>query len=185
MEAAWKRLKMLADIGRITLEDQPDWLKVVLPVKRNWLLFVVFTAALVVWLFFILGMLIFLIRDVILQGERFAFVFAVILLIWLAIWLWVGKIVWGRWQYYAAGREILFINKERLIIRRPVSIWGLTEAFDMDYVRPFYVSKRHHCPTFEYGSQKVYFGTALTDFESAQLLKTLNTLYFRGYDTDD
>lgn len=176
---------MLENIGRITLEDQPEWLKVVLPIKRNWLLSVLFSLALLVWLTFIVGMLLFLVRDVIMVGERFAFVFAVILLVWLAVWFWVGKIVWRRWQYYAASREILFINRERLIIRRPVSIWGLTEAFDMEYIRPFYVSKRHHCPTFEYGSQKVYFGTSLDQVEAARLIKTLNTLYFRGYDPDD
>lgn len=176
---------MLEDIGRITLEDQPEWLKVILPIKRNWLLFGLFTVALLVWLVFVIGMLMFLVRDVILVGERFAFSFAVILLIWLAIWLWVGKIVWRRWQYYAAGREIMFINKERLIIRRPVSIWGLTEAFDMEHLRPFYVSKRHHCPAFDYGSQKVYFGISLSDDEAAQLIKTLNSLYFRSYDLDD
>ena len=176
---------MLEDIGRITLADQPEWLKIVMPIKRNWLLFAVFSVAIVVWLAFVIGMVVFLIRDVIMAGERFAFSFAVILLIWLLIWWWVGKIVWRRWQYYAASREIMFINKDRLIIRRPVSIWGLTEAFDMEHIRPFYVSKRHQCPTFDYGSQKVYFGINLTDSEAAQLAKTLNTLYFQGYDPDD
>jgi len=176
---------MLEDIGRITLEDQPEWLKIILPIKRNLLLFVLFTVALVVWVVFVIGMLIFLVRDVILVGERFAFAFTIILLIWLAIWLWVGKKVWERWQYYAASREILFINKERLIIRRPVSIWGLTEAFDMEHIRPFYVSKRHGYPTFEYGSQKVYFGIGLLDDETSELVQTLNSLYFRRYDLDD
>lgn len=176
---------MLEDIGRITLEDQPEWLKIVMPIKRNWLLFALFSVALVVWLVFVIGMVVFLIRDVIMAGERFAFSFAVILLIWLAIWWWVGKIVWRRWQYYAASREIMFINKDRVMIRRPVSIWGLTEAFDMEYIRPFYVSKRHQCPTFDYGKQKVYFGINLTNSEAAQLIKTLNGRYFAGYDPDD
>lgn len=176
---------MIEEIGRINLKDQPDWLKVMMPVKRNWVLFAVFSAALLVWLVFIIGMVIFLIRDVIMARERFVFAFSMILLIWLALWWWLGKIVWRRWQYYAAGREILFINKERLLIRRPVSIWGLTDAYDMAYIRPFYISKRHHCPTFEYGSQKVYFGLSLRDGEATSLVKTLNSLYFPGYDPDD
>lgn len=176
---------MIEDIGRITLTDQPEWLKVVMPIHRNWLLLLVFSLALLVWLVFIVGMVMYLIRDVMQAGERFTFAFSVILLLWLAIWLWLGKLVWRRWQYYAAGREIMFLNKDRLIMRRPVSIWGLTEAFDMGYVRPFYVSDRHHCPTFDYGSQKVYFGTSLTDSEAASLIKTLNALYFRGHDPDD
>ncbi|MCZ7671129.1 MAG: hypothetical protein M5U34_30285 [Chloroflexi bacterium] len=82
-------------------------------------------------------MVLFLIRDVMMAGERFTFAFSIILLIWVAIWLWLGKLVWQRWQYYAAGREIMFINKDRLILRRPVTIWGLTDAFDMAYVQPF------------------------------------------------
>lgn len=176
---------MIEDIGRISLKDQPDWLKVVMPIKRNWLLFAVFSVAMVVWLVFIIGMLVFLVRDVIMARERFVFAFSMILLIWLALWWWLGKIVWRRWQYYAASREILFINKERVLIRRPVSIWGLTDAYDMAYIRPFYVSKRHHCPTFEYGSQKVYFGLSLTGEEATSLVETLNTLYFPGYDPDD
>lgn len=176
---------MIQDIGQITLEDQPDWLKIVMPIRRNWLLLLMFSAALLVWLLFLAGMALFLIRDVMRAGERFTFAFSIILLIWMAIWLWLGKLVWRRWQYYAAGREIMFINKERLILRRPVTIWGLTDAFDMAYVRPFYVSEKHHCPTFDYGSQKVYFGVDLTAQESTQLIKTLNTLYFRGYDPAD
>ena len=60
MGGAWKRLKMLEDIGRITLEDQPEWLKVVTPVKRNWLLLIVFSVALLVWVAIVIGMLVFL-----------------------------------------------------------------------------------------------------------------------------
>jgi len=44
------------------------------------------------------------------------------------------------------------------------------------------MSEKHHCPTFDYGSQKVYLGTSLTQDEADRLIKTLNTLYFRGYD---
>lgn len=175
----------MQNIGQITLEDQPEWLKIVMPIRRNWLLLLLFSAALLVWLLFLGGMVLFLIRDVMMAGERFTFAFSIILLIWVAIWLWLGKLVWQRWQYYAAGREIMFINKDRLILRRPVTIWGLTDAFDMAYVQPFYRSDKHHCPTFDYGSQKIYFGVDLTESEGAQLVKTLNTLYFRGYDPED
>lgn len=175
---------MIQDIGRITLEDKPEWLKVVLPVKRNWPLLVLFSALLLLWVVMAVGMIIFLIRDVIIGSPRSAFVLGVIVLVWLVIWYYVGRAVSRRWQYYTADREILFINKERLIIRRPVWLWGLTEAFDMSYVRPFYISEKHHCPTFDYGNQKVYFGTSLVDEEAQRLIKTLNTLYFRNYDPD-
>jgi len=173
---------MIQDIGRITLQDSAEWLKVVLPVRRNWLLLAVFSVALVVWVVMTGWMLVFLIRDVILSGARFAFILGAIVVLWLVVWYFVGRSLGRRWQYFAAGREILFINKERLIIRRPVSILGSTEAFDMSHVRPFYMSEKHHCPTFDYGSQKVYLGTSLTQDEADRLIKTLNTLYFRGYD---
>ncbi len=175
---------MIQDIGRITFEDKPEWLKVVMPAKRNWLLLLIFSASLVIWLVMTVWMIIFLIRDVIMPGARFAFVLATIIVLWLVIWYFVGRVLGRRWQYFAAEREIIFINKERLIMRRPVSIWGSTEAFDMTHVRPFYISDKHHCPTFDYGSQKVYLGTSLTQSEAQRLVETINTLYFRAYDAD-
>jgi signal transduction histidine kinase len=176
---------MTEEIGRITLEDKPEWLKVTLPVKRNWVFFLLFSAAMVFWLLVLFAAFLFLIRDVILPGERYAFVFSVIIIVWIVVWLWVGRILWRRWQYYAAVREIMFINEKQLIIRRPVSIWGLTEAFDMDYVRPFYISDRHHCPTFDYGSQKVYFGISVTETEGEQLIRAINARYFPEADWDE
>lgn len=173
---------MIQDIGRITLKDTPQWLKVVMPVKRNWLLFIVFSAAMVLWVVMTVWMVIFLIRDVIMPGERFAFILGAIVVLWLVLWYFVGRSVGRRWQYFAAAREILFINKERLIVRRPVSFLGPTEAFDMHHVGSFYLSDKHHCLTFDYGSQKVYLGTGLTLDETERLIKTLNTLYFRTYD---
>lgn len=175
---------MIHDIGRITFEDRPEWLKVVMPVQRNWLMLIIFALSLLVWVGMSIWMLLFLIQDVIIARPRAAFVLGTIIVVWLIIWYYVGRSVSRRFQYYAAGRELMFINKERLIIRRPFSIWGLTDAFDMSHVRPFYLSDRHDCPAFDYGNQKVYFGAALTGEEAAGLLKMLNTLYFRGYDPD-
>ncbi len=173
---------MMQNIGRITFDDQPEWLKVVLPLRRNWFLLALFSLALLIWVGMAGWMITFLVRDVITGGQRFAFVLGVIVLLWLVIWYFVGRVVSRRWQYYVATREIIFINKERLIMRRPVAVWGLTEAFDMVHVRPFYISDRHHCPTFDYGNQKVYFGASLSAEEAQGLVKRLNTLYFRAYD---
>ncbi|MCZ7671130.1 MAG: hypothetical protein M5U34_30290 [Chloroflexi bacterium] len=44
---------MMQNIGQITLEDQPEWLKIVMPIRRNWLLLLLFSAALLVWLLFL------------------------------------------------------------------------------------------------------------------------------------
>ena len=176
---------MIRDIGRITFADSPEWLKVTMPVQRNWFLLIIFALSLLVWVGMSIWMLIFFVQDVIIARPRAAFVLGVIVVVWLVIWYYVGRIVSRRFQYYATPHELLFINKERLIVRRPFSIWGLTDAFDMSHVRPFYISEKHNCPTFDYGNQKVYFGAALTDEEAAGLLKTLNTLYVRGDDPDD
>lgn len=173
---------MLQNIGRVTFDDQPEWLKVVLPLHRNWPMLILFSLALLAWIVMAGWMVVFLVRDVMMGGQRFAFVLGVIVLIWLVIWYFVGRMVSRRWQYYAATREILFVNKERLIMRRPVAFWGLTEAFDMVHVRPFYISDRHDCPTFDYGNQKIYFGMNLTDEEAQAMVKRLNILYFRAYD---
>jgi hypothetical protein len=175
---------MIQDIGRISFEDRPEWLKVTMPVQPNWFFLIIFALSLAIWVGMSIWMLVFLIQDVIIARPRAAFVLGTIVVVWLVIWYYVGRIISRRFQYYAAGRELLFINKERLIIRRPFFIWGLTDAFDMAHVRPFYVSEKHNCPTFDYGNQKVYFGAALTEAEKNGLLKTLNTLYFRGYDPD-
>ncbi|MCA9875774.1 MAG: hypothetical protein KC441_19015, partial [Anaerolineales bacterium] len=99
---------MIQDIGRITLQDKPEWLKIVLPVKRNWLLLAIFSLALLVWVGMTVWMLIFLVRDVIMPGPRFAFLLSIVVLLWLVLWYFVGRSVARRWQYFAADREILF-----------------------------------------------------------------------------
>ena len=169
---------MTPEFHTIKLEENPERLKISWPLQRPWLLFVLFSLALVVWLVTLVGMSIFLVRDVIPAGERFTFVFSVMLIIWLLVWLWFGRILSKRWQYVAANREIMFINKTQLIIRRPVSIFGITDAFDMQHVSPFYWSEKTNCPVFDYGHQHVYFGQALPQDEAAALIGLLNGRFF-------
>ncbi|PID84742.1 MAG: hypothetical protein CSA11_01155 [Chloroflexi bacterium] len=179
---------MLGNIGRVHLEEQPDGLKVVSPIKRYWFLFALYTGNIIVWVAGVIGMLFFLVYKVIMAGERYSFSFSIILVVWMIIWLGGGRHLWRNWQRFAATREILFINHERLIIHRPVSIWGLTEAFDMKYVRPFSVSEYHQCILFDYGSDgnyRIYFGLGLTEDEASGLVSILNSRYFRDYDPDD
>jgi hypothetical protein len=93
--------------------------------------------------------------------------------------------LWRQWQYFAADREILFVNQSRLIMRRPVSLLGLTDAFDMAHVSPFYVSEKHHCPAFDYGYQNIYFGRDLPPKAAEQLVLFLNGRFFPHLDDDD
>lgn len=156
----------------------------VLPVKRNWLWFGLFTVLVIMWVVGLVWAAVFIIRDIAFSGERFAIVFTIMLLIWLYVWYRLGKILWRQWQYYTADREILFINKQRLIVRRPVSILGITDAYDMKYVSPFFYSEEHACPGFEYGRRRIYFGQGLAQPEAEQLVKTINRLYFSYADED-
>lgn len=175
---------MTPEFQTITLEETPQRLKISWPLQRPLLLLSLFTLAMIIWLVALVGMTIFLLRDVITAGERFTFVFSVMLIVWLLVWLWFGRILNKRWQYAAANREIMFINKTELIIRRPISIFGITDAYDMQHVSPFYISEKQHCPVFDYGFQHIYFGRDLAQDEAAALVGMLNGRFFPHWDDE-
>jgi len=163
---------MAPNIEHIEFEDGTSWFKIVLPVQRNWLLFGLFTLCVLVWM----GMLVGIISKML--SERYTIILNVMLVIWLLIWIWFGRVLWRRWQYYAANREILFINERQILVRRPVSILGSTEAFDMSHVTPFYYSEKHQCPAFDYAYQHVYFGQSLLPAGAQELVGSLNDRFF-------
>jgi len=163
---------MSVQMDRVELQDGDERLKVVLPVERNWLLYGLFSVSLLIWIAMIVGVLGAMLR------EQFGFLLNIMLLVWLAIWVWFGRVLWRRWQYFAADREILFINEQQLLVRRPVSILGTTDVYDMRHVSPFYFSEKHHCPAFDYAYQHVYFGQSLTSDLAKGLITDLNQRYF-------
>ncbi|MDX1417092.1 MAG: hypothetical protein R3293_23000 [Candidatus Promineifilaceae bacterium] len=175
---------MLPDIQDVDFIETIDRLKVTLPVRRQWIWFALFSVLIVLWLVGLVWGVVFTIRDVALSGERYAFVFTIMLLVWLYLWYRLGKVLWRLWQYYAAGREILFVDKEQLIVRRPVSILGITDAYDFEYVSPFFFSSKHDCPGFDYGNQRVYFGRDLKPESAQALVKALNARFFSYADED-
>ena len=175
---------MSSKFQTIQLEETDKRLKILWPLPRNHFLFGLFSLALLVWLIMLVGMTVYLVRDVMLAGERFSFVLSIMLIVWLFIWARFGRVLWTRWQYNTADRELLFINKQQLIIRRPVSILGITDGYDMRYVSPFYYSDKHHCPAFDYGYQHVYFGHSLAQAEAARLVTMLNGRFFPDMDDD-
>jgi hypothetical protein len=176
---------MLPEINNVQFEQAQDRLKVVLPTQRRPLWLLIYSVLLIIWVVCLIWGVVFIIRDVAFSGERYAIVFTIMLLIWLYIWYRLGKILWKQWQYYAARREILFIEPERLIIRRPVSLLGITDAFDMNYVSPFYYSEEESCPGFDYGSRRIYFGQGLNQTSAQLLVKTLNEIFFDYEDDED
>lgn len=156
-----------------SIEEQGERLKIVIPFGLSWPTFVLHTVAVLVWLGMLIAVLVYLLR-----GLSSSFVLTVILLIWLLIWLWFGRFLWARWQYNAASREILFIDPEQIILRRPVSILGLTWTYDRSHVSRFYYSDQHDCPAFDYAYLHVYFGRSLPEEQAMYLIRELNGRYF-------
>lgn len=176
---------MLPEIDQVSLSLIDEQLKAVLPIRRNWAWLLLYSVLLILWAAGLIWGIIFTVRDIAFSGERYAIVFTIMLLIWLYLWYRLGKIVWKQWQYYVASREILFIDKKLLIIRRPVSLLGITDAYDFDYISPFFHSAEHGCPGFDYGKQRIYFGQGLSEEASQQLVDFLNGRYFSFYDDSD
>jgi len=164
----------------IIFEENDQRLKLILPLRVNWLMLLLHSLALVVWLAMLVTVLLYLLR-----GLSSTLVLTVILLIWLLIWLWFGRFLWARWQYHAANREILFINADQLVIRRPVSILGLTTAYDRQHVSNFYYSDQHNCPAFDYAYLHVYFGRTLDESQAHQVIDELNRRYFPDSEPQD
>jgi len=175
---------MLPEIQDVEFDESDDRLKITLPVRRQWVWFSLFTILLLLWLAGLVWGILFTVRDIAFSGERYAFVFTVMLLIWLYLWYRLGKILWRLWQYYGAAREILYLDKERLIIRRPMSILGTTDAYDIEHVSPLFFSSKHESPGFYYGNQRVYFGRDLPVEPAQALVQALNIRYFNFVDED-
>ena len=171
-------------ISDVRFEQSPQRLKIVLPVRRNWPLLAIYTILEVTWLVMLVGGLVFL-AQVAFSGERYAFVFAVMLLVLLLILFRFGRFLSRQWANYATNRELLFINREVLIVRRPISIWGNTDAYDMQHVSPFYLSDKPRALAFDYGHRHVYVGESLRPEAQAALRQFLNATYFPGHDEDE
>jgi hypothetical protein len=121
-------------ISDVHFEQTPDRLKIVLPLRRNWPFLIIYTILALMWLVMMIGGVWFAIQ-VGFSGERYVFVFVLMLLTFLFILFRFRKHLFRQWAIYLAGREILFINTEELIIRRPVSIWGNTDVYGMEHIQ--------------------------------------------------
>ncbi|MEZ4516331.1 MAG: hypothetical protein R3C44_05650 [Chloroflexota bacterium] len=171
----------------VHFEQTPERLKVVLPVKRNIPLLILYTVLVLIWLAMMVGGIIYTIR-IAFSGQPYAFVFTVMLLVLLSILYRFGRYLLRQWANLATNREILFINKDVLIVRRPISIFGNTDAYDMQHVTPFYISEKPAGPAFDYGYRHYYFGEALSPQTADELIRFLNETYFPNamdYDEDD
>ena len=162
-------------ISDVRFEQSPQRLKIVLPVQRHWPLFAIYSILEVTWLVMLVGGLVFLAR-VAFSGERYAFVFSIMLLVLLLVLFRFGRFLSRQWANYAT---------EVLIVRRPISIWGNTDAYDMQHVSPFYLSDKPQALAFDYGHRHVYVGESLRPEAQAGLRQFLNSTYFPGQDEDE
>ena len=171
---------------RIDFTENEQRLKITLPVQRSQLYVGLYTLMLLVWLAMTTWVVIqaFDIPSRSISATS-KFVLFVIWFLWMAFWLWIGRRIWRWWQFNVADREILFINKEEVIIRRPVSILGLTDAYDMSYVEPFAYDEGYRGVAFKYGSRFVLFGLGLTEPEAHMLISLLNRRFFPHADDDE
>lgn len=172
-------LDKLPMISGAHFEQMPDKLKITLPVKRNWPFLVIYTLLVVMWLGMMGYGVIFLGR-ILFSGESYRFVFAVMIIILMFILFRFGRFLFRQWGEYLSNREIVFINTEELIVRKPVSIWGNTTAYDMQYVSPFYASEKYGALAFDYGSRHIYIGEGLAPEAQQSLRGFLNRIYFPG-----
>jgi hypothetical protein len=166
-------------IQNVEFEPEEERLKVALPAERHVIFLGLYSVLLLAWLGVTVWMISLLFETSISDlPTMFLIVWVLILLVWAYVWYRLGRSVWYWWQYYAATREILFIDKELLIVRRPLSLFGVTDAYDMEHVGPFYYSEKNDAVTFEYGSRAGQFGKSLMPEEGAQLAKALNRRFF-------
>lgn len=164
-------------ISDVHFEQTPERLKVALPLRRKWPFLILYSILALTWLGMMAWGVIYLVQ-ILFSGQRYRFLFGLIIIIMLLVLFRFGKFLMRQWAHYLSNREILFINREELIVRRPVSIWGNTDVYDMAFVTPFYETKSPEALAFDYGYRHIYLGEALTADARQALRRHLNQTYF-------
>ncbi len=176
----------------ITFEENDDRMKVVIPLKQNFLITLLYSALALFWFSGLIAFVVLLFQPQRLQlvaDFRFTtqLCWGILVLAWIYVWVrYIGRNVLRWWQFYLAKRELLFIDEKTVIIRRPVSIMGLTDSYDRQYIRPIYHSEQHKALAFPYGNVKqILFAMTVPQADQLQLMSFLNNRYFPHYDDDD
>lgn len=166
-------------IEGVTFEETAERLKVVMPAERHRVYLAIYSLLLLTWsvvtIWFIVRLLTTSISHL---SFFFIAVWVIILLILAYFWYRLGGHIWRWWQYYMARREILFVYDEFLVVRRPLSIFGVDDGYDMEHVGPFYYSEKRRAVAFDYGSRGGTFGKGLSRPAAERLSRALNSRYF-------
>lgn len=160
-------------------EQTPERLKIVLPAKRQWPYLVLYTLLVILWLVMLVWGVVFFFR-ILFSGENYRFVFATMILILLFIHYRFGRFLGRQWAQFLSNREVLLINKDEIIVRRPVSIFGNTDVYDMQHVSPLYESETMKSLAFDYGFRHIYIGSGISKEARQVLCNFLNEAYLPG-----
>jgi hypothetical protein len=164
-------------ISQVHFEQTAERLKIVIPVRRNWPYLLIYSVLVFMWLGMMVWGSIFL-GQILFSGQSYRFLFAAMIVIMLLVLFRFGRFLGRQWATYLTDREVVFVNQEELIVRRPVSIWGNTDVYDMQHVTPVYLAGDGDTLAFDYGNRHVYFGGGLTNEARQALLQFLNRTYF-------
>jgi len=166
-------------IEGVQFDTVDERLKIVLPLQRKWHYLAVYSVLLLSWIGVTGWMLVLLFGSSVRElATQFVIVWAIILLIWAYVWYRLGSHVWRWWQYYFAQREVLFVDEDILIIRRPLSLLGVTDAYDMEHVSPFYYNDNHRAVAFDYGSRGGLFADGIRREDAQRLIDFLNRRFY-------
>ena len=167
---------------RIVFEENEERVKITIPLERQMTYWALYTVMLVTWaigsiwgLSVIIGYI--RSRDFGFEGV-FLYAYFAILLTVAGFWFYLGQKIWKQWQYFTANREILFFYADRLIIRRPLSLLGITDGYARQYVSRFRMDDKLNCPAFDYGNYRVPVGITLPKEEGEALVSEINRRFY-------
>lgn len=176
---------------RIEFSEDEEYLSITLPVNRKPLLALFYTILLIVWIVMLGITLYFLIQPLLPTTVElsfgYLFTWYLIVIVWLVLWVrYVGRLVWRGWLFSMAYEELLLINQDRFAVVRRAIVRGLSDAYDMRYMSPFYLHDKHNCPAFQYGkAHHQLFGQGLDSAEATILITFLNRRFFPFADDDE
>ena len=113
---------------QIEFEETDERLKIEIPLNRNMPALIIYTFLAAFWLGGLLLFLFILLRP---SGGGFVagfprsiqIMWIIGVILWMYLWVRkIGRTILRWWQFNLAKRELLFFSKNRLIVRRPVSI---------------------------------------------------------------
>ncbi len=167
---------------RIVFEENDERVKITIPLERQTAYWALYTTMLVVWIggsIWGLSVVIGYIRsgDFGFEGV-FLYVYFAILLTVAIFWWYLGQKVWKQWQYFSSNREILFFYPDRLIVRRPLSLLGVTDGYARQYVSRFSMDDKLECPAFDYGNYRIPVGMTLPKEEGEALVSEINSRFY-------